>query len=154
MRVGLAWAGTKTGKDFRSRSLSIFAPFAGIPNVEFHSLQVGPDARELPPPGLRIIDHSSELKDFEETAALVSKLDLVISVDTAVAHLGGALAREAWVLLPKISDFRWLTERLDSPWYPTMRLFRQELAAGVHDWSGIITVMANALREHASKRLP
>src|SRR5258706_8909756 len=132
MRVGLAWAGTKTGKDFRSRSLSIFAPFAGIPNVEFHSLQVGPDARELPPPGLRIIDHSSELKDFEETAALVSNLDLVISVDTAVAHLGGALAREAWVLLPKISDFRCLTGRLGTAWAPTSPRAPHELTVGLY----------------------
>ena len=152
LRVGLAWAGTKTGKDFRSRSLAIFAPLAAIPGIEIHSLQVGPEALETPPTGLRIIDHSAELKDFEETAALLPNLDVVITVDTAVAHLAGALAREVWVLLPKVSDFRWLTERSDSPWYPTMRLFRQETAA--RGWAAVVAAIADALRERAGKRLP
>jgi hypothetical protein len=149
LRVGLVWAGTQTGKDFRSRSLSVFAPLAVVAGVEFHSLQVGPEANETPPAGLRLFDHSGELRDFDETAALLMNLDLVISVDTAVAHLAGALAREDWVLLPKVSDFRWLMERNDSPWYPTMRLFRQSFTE--KDWSGVVCQIAEELRGRAAR---
>jgi hypothetical protein len=82
-----------------------------------------------------IVDLTSHLTDFAETAALVSCLDLVISVDTSVVHLAGALGRPVWTLLPYSPDWRWLLDRDDSPWYPTMRLFRQTAA---RDWAGVV----------------
>jgi len=89
-----------------------------------------------------IRDHSAALADFADTAALLSLMDLVISIDSAVAHLAGALARPIWLLLPFSAEWRWLTVRADSPWYPTMRLFRQP-APG--DWDGVLGAVMHAL---------
>ena len=89
-----------------------------------------------------VADHSAALADFADTAALLSLMDLVISVDTAVAHIAGALARPTWLLLPFSAEWRWLTERADSPWYPTLRLFRQP-APG--DWDGVLAAVMRAL---------
>ena len=83
-----------------------------------------------------------DLHDFSDTAALISEMDLVISVDTSVVHVAGALGKPIWVLLPFNPDFRWLTEREDSPWYPTARLFRQ---FRISDWDGVMVVVRNAL---------
>ena len=126
-RVGLAWAGNpKFGGDHkRSMSLATLAPLARVPNVAFYSLQKGGRPNDAFPPELALQDFTAELTDFADTAALVMNLDLVISVDTAVAHLAGALGRPVWTLLPRIPDWRWLLDREDTPWYPTMRLFRQ-----------------------------
>jgi hypothetical protein len=145
-KVGLAWAGSAHPADKRSRSLATFAPLANVADVHLISLQVGPEAEQLksPPPGLTVHDYGDMLTDFGETAALVANLDLVITVDTSVAHLAGALARPTWVLIPFAPDFRWLRERNDSPWYPTMRLFRQR---NRHDWRTPVEQMARALRE-------
>ena len=85
-----------------------------------------------------------ELKDFSDTAHIVQQLDLVISVDTAVAHLAGALNRPTWLLLPQNADFRWLKERSDSPWYPSMRLFRQRQHG---DWSGVVNDIRTAFQD-------
>lgn len=130
LKVGLVWAGNPTHPNDRTRSIRLdqLAPLAAIPGVEFHSLQKGPAAEQAlhPPAGMRLVNHSGELDDYVDTAALVSQLDLVIAVDTSVAHLSGALARPTWVLLPFVADCRWLIGRSDSPWYPTMRLFRQQ----------------------------
>jgi hypothetical protein len=147
-RVGLCWAGSNLPADHRSRTLATFAPLAGVRGVEFHSLQVGEEAKQWPPAGMRLIDHAAELTDFDETAALVANLDLVITVDTSIAHLAGALARPTWVIIPKTPDFRWLLDRTDSPWYPTMRLFRQSRAA--RDWDAVACQIAVALRKVAS----
>ena len=96
-----------------------------------------------PPKGMTLIDLTQEIKDFADTAALIENLDLVISVDTAVAHLAGALGRPVWTLLPFSPDWRWLADRDDSPWYPTMRLFRQPLPG---DWRSVISkIKANLL---------
>jgi tetratricopeptide (TPR) repeat protein len=134
-RIGLAWAGSPLHRYDARRSIPLaqFVPLASLANVEFHSLQKGPAADQAakPPPGLRLIDHAAELNDFADTAALIQQLDLVISVDTAVAHLAGAIAKPVWTLISTASDWRWLTEHTDSPWYPTMRLFRQVVA---EDW--------------------
>jgi ADP-heptose:LPS heptosyltransferase len=89
-----------------------------------------------------VVDNSAALADFADTAALLSLMDLVISVDTSVAHLAGALARPTWVLLPFSAEWRWLIERADSPWYPTMRLFRQP-APG--DWDAVLAAVMRAL---------
>ncbi len=96
-----------------------------------------------------MFDKTDELNDFADTAALASNLDLIITIDTANAHLAGALGRPVWVLLPYAADWRWLQNRHDSPWYPTMRLFRQP-AAG--DWTSVIAEVANALAQWASGR--
>jgi hypothetical protein len=112
--------------------------------VEFHSLQVGNDAAQLAHwahlPGIH--DWNGKLHNFSDTAHVVKQLDLVISVDTAVAHLAGALAIPTWVLLPSNADFRWLHQRSDSPWYSTMRLFRQ---GQPNHWPSAINQVVDAL---------
>jgi tetratricopeptide (TPR) repeat protein len=139
LSVGLVWSGNKAHKNDRNRSLSLshFGPLAGIKGVTFASLQKGDSANQVinPPNGMDLIDYAPQLHDLADTAALISSLDLVITADTAVAHLAGALAKRVWVLLPYAPDWRWMLNRPDSPWYPTMRLFRQTRAG---DWSGVI----------------
>jgi len=141
-KIGLAWAGKPTHTNDRNRSmdLSQLAPLSDCGAV-FHSLQKAP--LTVRPNGFEVIDHANQLTDFSDTAALIANLDLVITVDTSVAHLAGALAKPTWLLLPHLPDWRWLTNRTDSPWYPTMRLFRQQ-APG--DWSAVIQEMMETLR--------
>jgi hypothetical protein len=151
-KVGVVWAGRPTHTNDRNRSMRIFdfAPLASIEGVSLFSLQKGPasDALRTPPGGLKLIDWTSELNDFADTAALVSELDLIIAVDTAVAHRAGALGKPIWTLLPFAPDWRWmLTHRDSSPWYPTMRLFRQP-ARG--EWTPVIEEVASALRALAA----
>ena len=132
--VGLVWSGSPTFKrdPLRSpRELSLFAPLAELEGVQFVSLQKGPAASQTqrPPPGMQLIDWTEKLNDFADTAALIANMDLVISSDTSVAHLAGAMGKPVWVMLPFNADWRWLLDRSDSPWYPTMRLFRQTRAS-------------------------
>jgi tetratricopeptide (TPR) repeat protein len=143
LRVGVAWSGAKhTGWDNRTRSIDVFAPLAEVRGVKFFSLQKGDESREPPPPGMDWADFCAELNDFADTAALIQNLDLIVSVDTSVAHLAGALAKPVWVLIPFQPDFRWMLDRTDTPWYPTMRLFRQPTRTG---WQTPIKQMAQAL---------
>ena len=146
LNVGLAWAGNPDHRNDRKRSLSLdqLAPLADVKGVRFFSIQQGKPAQQLrmPPRGMDLIDAAAELTDFADTAALIARLDLVITVDTAVAHLAGATGRAAWVLLPFSPDWRWLLGRHDSPWYPTLRLFRQD-APG--DWETVVTRVAREL---------
>ena len=103
------------------------------------------EVREADEPILQatgLLDASSELGDFADTAALIAALDLVIAVDTSVAHLAGALGKPTWLMLPFAPDFRWLLKREDSPWYPNMRLFRQQRPG---DWRGVIARVSAAL---------
>lgn len=155
LRVGIAWAGRPTHADDRLRSipLAALAPLsAAAAGAAFYSLQKGAAAAEArtPPAGMRLIDFSDRLFDFSDAAALIANLDLVITVDTAVAHLAGAMGRRVWVLLPFSPDFRWLLDRPDSPWYPTMRLFRQP-AQG--QWRPAIEAVATELRTAATAAL-
>jgi tetratricopeptide (TPR) repeat protein len=146
LRVGLVWAGRPQQWDDRKRSipLSAMASLARAGNVLFYSLQVGEAAAQsaAPPPGMRLIDHTKRFADFSDTAALASLLDLVITIDTSVAHLGGAMGVPTWVLVAHAPDWRYHLARSDNPWYPTMRLFRQ---ARDGDWSSAITAAADAL---------
>ena len=103
---------------------------------------------ENPPEGMQLINLDKEICDFSDTAAVIENLDLVISVDTAVAHLAGALGKPVWTLLPYISPWRWMINRDNSPWYPTMRLFRQP-AHG--DWESVIVKVKDELLKLLSK---
>jgi hypothetical protein len=152
LTVGLVWAGdTHKGRPAgaavdrrRSLRLAQFAPLADVENVTFYSLQKGePAAQALdPPPGLQLVDVTDELHDFSDTAALIANLDLVIAVDTAVAHLAGALGKPVWILSRYEGDWRWLNGREDSPWYPPARLFHQR-ASGA--WDEVIDRIAAEL---------
>jgi tetratricopeptide (TPR) repeat protein len=146
-KIGLAWAGNPQHKNDRARSihLNLFAPLAKIPMTSFFSLQKHRSAEFAAgsSPGIEMIDHTGDLHDFSDTAALIANLDLVIAVDTAIAHLAGAMARPVWTLLPFIPDWRWMMNRSDSPWYPTMRLFRQP---AIGDWNTVITRVSRELQ--------
>jgi ADP-heptose:LPS heptosyltransferase len=112
--------------------------------VHFFSLQKGKAAEETSDPqkDLNLTNWTADLHNFDDTAALIDNLDLVISVDTSVAHLAGALAKPTWLLLPVIPDWRWMLNRSDSPWYPTMRLFRQTKPG---DWSSVVSEVVKLL---------
>jgi tetratricopeptide (TPR) repeat protein len=139
-RVGLVWQGRRDHANDRNRSIppALLAPLSAATGIAWFSLQK--DAP--PPPGLAATDLAPLLDDWEDTAAAVAALDLVVTVDTAIAHLAGALGRPVWILLPFAPDWRWLVGREDTPWYPTARLFRQERAG---DWDGVIRRVARAL---------
>ena len=130
-------------------SLSSLSPLFETSNVHFHSLQVGAAAQQARhgEMGAKLTDFTEHLLDFADTAALIANLDLVISVDTAVAHLAGAMGKPVWTLLPFAPDWRWMLEREDSPWYPTMRLFRQSCTGNWHD---VIARVADELAQYAN----
>ena len=126
-RIGVVWAGNSTHNNDRNRSIpfGIFGSLFDITEVSWISLQVGKRAADLTRTSDKVIDISGELIDFAETAGVIANLDLVITVDSAVAHLAGALGQKTWLLLPFNPDWRWQLDREDSPWYPTLYLFRQ-----------------------------
>lgn len=148
-RVGVVWGGStnNSANRIRSMKLSECEPLAAIPGVTLYSLQKGGDGEELKPFIERwgMVDLAPELRDFEDTAAAIDNLDLVISVDTAVAHMAGTLERPVWTLVYQPTEWRWLLGRDDSPWYPTMRLFRQTVEEP--RWQPVIEHVAVALRE-------
>lgn len=148
-RIGIVWSGAAGYGNDRRRSLhlSMLASLARIESVQWYSLQKGDAARqaEHAPHGMRLIDLTADLHDFADTAALITHLDLVICVDTAVAHLAGAMGKAVWTLLPLSPDWRWMLGREESPWYPTMRLYRQP-AWG--DWASVIEQVAGDLCRH------
>ena len=151
-KVGLAWAGNATHPNDQNRAFTPdqFAPLEGIPGVAFFSLQEGPQAGQLSaaPPGLEITPLDEESRQITDTAAIILNLDLVITVDTLAAHLAGALGKPVWTLLSFVADWRWLLDREDSPWYPTMRLFRQPRPG---DWKAVMERAREAL-EHDQRR--
>ncbi len=145
MRVGLCWAGNPYhGNDFsRSLSLPAFAPFAALADIEWISLQVGPRARDAAPPGLELVRLDAEIGDFADTAAIAATCEVIIAVDTAVAHLAGAIGVPVWVLLPSRPEWRWPRAGERSPWYASMRLAHAD-----HDgWPTAIAQAAAWLRE-------
>jgi Flp pilus assembly protein TadD len=159
-KVGLVWASghkadrgltnylnvmLRESQQARSFPVAMYAGVLAIANVSFYSLQVGPNAAELVELGDRsqLQDLSPHIQDFADTAALISQMDLVISVDTAVAHLAGALGKPVWILLSHNPDWRWFLADEDTPWYPTLRLFRQSSPG---DWTGVLAEVADALQ--------
>jgi tetratricopeptide (TPR) repeat protein len=152
-RVGLAWSGRPTHKNDRNRSIplqSLLPLLEGI-DATFVSLQ-----REVRSADMDVLQgradvlyFGDELNDFADTAALIANLDLIVSVDTSIAHLAGALAKPVWVLLPYIPDWRWLLDRDDTPWYPTARLYRQD---ETRQWDSVIARVHTALREMSRRR--
>ncbi len=143
LKVGLAWAGNREHRNDRRRSIALatLAPLFALAGVSWYSLQREGNEGDVPEVA-RALVRLPERNDFDGIAAIVDLLDLVVSVDTSIAHLAGALARPVWVLLPFAADWRWQLERSDSPWYPTMRLYRQP-APG--DWDTVVANVAAAL---------
>jgi hypothetical protein len=160
-KIGLVWAGgqrphlphTVVVDRRRSMRLAQFARLGNIPGLCFISLQKGAPGKEVHevPEGLALHDFTDELHDFADTAALVAALDLVISVDTAVAHLAGAMGRPVWLLNRFDTCWRWLRDRDDSPWYPSLRQFRQ---AAPGDWACVIDRLRVALEAFSSAANP
>lgn len=147
IKIGLCWAGRQEPDPLRSATLVDFAPLAALPEAVFYSLQLGEGSEQatVPPAGMGLVDLTGAIKDFEDTAALILQLDLIITIDTSVAHLAGALGKPVYTLLPFAPDWRWLLERDDSPWYPTMRLFRQDRAGS---WSEPISCILSHYRHY------
>lgn len=152
LKVGLVWSGGNLYKHNQTRSFSLqeFQAILDVPEISFYSLQKGIPQLELVELGWqsRLIDLNEQLQDMADTADAIAQLDLVITVDTSVAHLAGALATPVWVLLAHVADWRWLLNREDSPWYPTMRLFRQSQAG---DWQGVMHRVIEALETARDK---
>jgi Flp pilus assembly protein TadD len=150
LRAGLVWAGQArpslpgftTLDQRRSAGLAAFEPLFDVPGVSFVSLQAGPAATQLRPPGLDLIDPMPDVKDFADTAAIIAGLDVVISVDTSVVHLAGLMGKPVLLLDRYDGCWRWLSGRSDSPWYPDLTIFRQDRPG---DWSGAMARVAASL---------
>jgi hypothetical protein len=145
--VALVWAGRPTHFNDRNRSMKLdeLAPLAQD-GVSFIALQKGPAAQQAqtPPPGMSMLALSDEIQDFEDSAAILSIVDLLISVDSSPVHLAGAMNCPVWVMLPLVPDWRWLLGRSDTPWYPSVKLFRQQAR---QDWSAPLAAMASELAQ-------
>jgi Flp pilus assembly protein TadD len=144
-RVGLAWSGSVASRPRAAIPAAMLEPLLGWPGVEFHCLQkeiFAADRAWLERNGA-VTTHEAMLRDFADTAALIEAMDLVVSIDTAVAHLAGALAKPVWIMLAFNPDWRWLMHRDDSPWYPTARLFRQSKPG---DWESVVRSVAGSFR--------
>jgi len=151
-RVGIVWAGSQGNPAHLERDcgVDLFSRLAMLPGVCVYSLQFGERSGDLRGDVATLIRRAAgDLGDFARTAALAARMDLIVTVDTAMAHLAGALGKAVWTLLPEPADWRWMRERCDSPWYPTMRLFRQ---ARRGDWGEVIERVALALAEEVRQR--
>lgn len=152
LKVGLVWGGNPEHLQDRDRScpLQEFQAFLQLPGIAFYSLQKGAHRSELTNLSEgSIVDLSDRLGDFADTATAIAQLDQVITVDTAVAHLAGAMGKSVWILLAFAPDWRWLMNRTDSPWYPTARLFRQPRR---QDWASVCNQVATALQTEMAQR--
>jgi len=149
LKIGIVWRGNPKHTRDRDRScnLAAFTPLAQLPDVHLFSLQKGAGEGDLfsVPFGHRVIPLGSRLTDMADTAAAIQHLDLVITVDTSVAHLAAALGKPTWILVQYAPDWRWMLHRSDSPWYPTVRLFRQQRW---RDWSGVLAVVAKEIQKN------
>ncbi|MDD2746802.1 MAG: DUF29 family protein [Acidithiobacillus ferrooxidans] len=151
LRVGIVWAGNPLHKNDESRSLPLaaLAPLAEIPGVSLLSLQKGHGERQLQEVSFAVTPFGDQVQDFADSGAILQQLDVLISVDTSVAHLAGALGVNTYLLLPNSPDWRWLLDRDDTPWYPDMRLFRQT-RAGV--WDDVLASVAESVRSLSAAR--
>ncbi|NES69532.1 MAG: glycosyltransferase family 9 protein, partial [Okeania sp. SIO2D1] len=153
-KVGIVWAGSPTHKNDHNRSckLTDFSPILQVPGVKFYSLQKGEATKELAQlsSNIQIEDMSSQLNNYADTATVINQLDLVISVDTSVAHLAGALGKPVWTLLCFNPDWRWLQEIENTPWYPTMKLFRQSQS---REWEEVVEKVKAELWEMMGKKM-
>jgi hypothetical protein len=148
LRVGLVWAGNASHPIDRLRSIpkDCLAALAAVPGIQWFSLQKGQDETITDIGNLALKSFGPEMLEFSDTAAIIDQLDLVISADTAVAHLAGALGKPVWLLLPFVPDHRWMLDRTDSIWYPSMRIFRQPHHG---DWTSVLADVARSLLEVA-----
>jgi len=145
LKVGIVWAGNPQHQrdHLRSVPLAQLAGLFDLPRTKFFSLQKGgPEGELVRVAPDRVVDLAPHLHDFRDTAAAIARLDVVLTVDTSVAHLSGALGRETWIMITHVPDFRWMLGRDDSPWYPSIRLFRQPAP---RDWTSVITAVRRAL---------
>ena len=153
VKIGIAWQGNPQHDRDRHRSVPLraFEPLAQVPGVSLLSLQKGPGSEQLREVKdvWPIVDLGDRLHSFLDTAGVMAQLDLIVTIDSAVAHLAGALGVPVWVLLPRIPDWRWLLERVDSPWYPTMRLFRQQHSGA---WADVFQRVVAALKSRLLSR--
>ena len=155
LKVGIVWAGSPTHANDKNRSCQLidFLPILQLPNIALYSLQKGEKSQELQQlsNSIKVKDLESQLNTYADTAAIINQLDLVIGVDTSVVHLAAALGKPVWTLLCYNPDWRWLLDREDTPWYPTMRLFRQSQPG---DWEGVMTQVQQALGELTGVEVP
>lgn len=146
LKIGLVWSGNPNNPNDKNRSidLRLFIPLLQLENTQFYSLQLGQTAHSIYDFHLNqtLLDLSPYLQDFTDTAVVINQLDLIISVDTAVVHLAAALGKQTWLLIPFVPDFRWLIDREDSPWYPSIKLFRQPTRG---DWESPIKQLESTL---------
>jgi len=150
-KIGIAWAGNPEHHNDRNRSipLALFSDLLAIDRVNWISLQVGSELQKLADIPQNVFSQPQEMNDFAETAGLIAALDLVITVDSAVAHLAGAMGKKTWLLLPFAPDWRWQIDRDDNPWYPSMKLFRQRQA---DNWPEVLSRVKQALILEISKQ--
>ena len=152
LRVGVVWSGNpQHSRDLaRSLPLSSLEGLLRVPRASFYSLQKGSTSKQLEPlmEEIRPLDLGPSIADFTDTAEFIDELDLVIAVDTSVAHLAGAMGKPVWIMLPYVADWRWLKHRTDSPWYETARLFRQHRPG---DWSGVLGQVEAELKKLAER---
>jgi len=152
-KVGLCWQGNKNHKNDRARSIQLeqFKPLFEMDNIDFFSLQKGFGDEQIKQYQLsnEIHDFTADIVSFSDTAALIEDLDLIIGVDTATTHLAGALGNSVWMLLPFNPDWRWMLDRADSPWYPSMQLFRQK---SIGDWQPVVEKITQQLEELIASR--
>jgi hypothetical protein len=145
-RIGLAWTGRPTHPNDKRRSMPLesLLPLASAGPAAFVSLQKPMPARDLPfiSQFASMTDLSEELTNFGETAALIENLDMIVTVDTSMGHLAGALGKPVWIMIPKAADWRWMLDRSDTPWYPSARLFRQDKPGA---WTPVIESLRAAL---------
>lgn len=149
LKIGICWSGNprQPRNVYKACGPDVLKALSKIPGVTFYSLQkeIPPGLEYKPVKGLNFIDLEPDLPDFVETACAMTHLDLIISVDTVIAHLAGILQKPVWMMLPFGADYRWMIKRLDSPWYPTMRIFRQP---ALRDWNSVYQQVESALQEY------
>jgi len=153
LKVGLVWEGGAFQPEnyLRSASLAAYAPLGDVEGVTYFGMQKGPAEvqSKTPPPGMDFIDLAPYIKDFSDTAAIIENLDILVSIDTSVIHVAGALAKPVFMMLAFSPGHMWMLERLDTPWYPTVRIFRQP---AFKDWLSPVTQIKTELEKLVKAR--